>query len=66
MDEDNKGTHFITADDRYVRDSILLPKSEIVAGYEAIMPSFKGVIPEEDMVPIMAYVRSLGEREVPR
>jgi cytochrome c oxidase subunit 2 len=66
MNEDNKGTHFVTADDRYVRDSILLPKSEIVAGYEPIMPSFKDVIPEEDMVPIMAYIKSLGDRELPR
>ncbi len=34
--------HFVPADDRYIRDSILLPKSQVVAGYEPIMPSFKG------------------------
>jgi cytochrome c oxidase subunit 2 len=66
MNEDGKGAHFVTADDRYIRDSILLPKSEIVAGYEPIMPSFKDVIPEEDLIPIMAYIKSLGRREAER
>ena len=32
---------FVVADDRYIRDSILLPKTEIVAGFEPIMPSFR-------------------------
>ena len=35
-------SEFVTADDRYIRDSILLPKSQVVAGYEPVMPSFKG------------------------
>ena len=30
------------ADERYIRDSILLPKREVVAGYEPVMPSFRG------------------------
>jgi cytochrome c oxidase subunit II len=66
MNEDGKGAHFVAADDRYIRDSIYLPKSEIVAGYEPIMPSFKDVIPEEDLIPIMAYIKSLGRREAGR
>ena len=32
----------VTADDRYIRDSILLPASQMAAGYDPIMPSFQG------------------------
>ena len=63
MNEDGKGVHFVTADDRYIRDSILLPKSEVVAGFDPIMPSFQGVIPEEDLIQLMAYIRSIGRKE---
>ena len=59
MGED-KQVHFVQADDRYIRDSILLPKSQVVAGYEPIMPSFKGVIGEEDLLKIIEYVKSIG------
>ena len=31
---------------RYIRDSILLPKSEVVAGYEPVMPTFQGTFRE--------------------
>jgi cytochrome c oxidase subunit 2 len=58
--------HFVTADDRYIRDSILLPKSEVAAGYDPVMPSFKGQIPEEDLLKIMAYIKSIGRKEVAR
>lgn len=51
---------FVKADDRYIRDSILLPKSQVVAGYEPIMPSFKGIIGEEDLLKIIEYVKSIG------
>jgi cytochrome c oxidase subunit 2 len=50
----------VVADDRYVRDSILLPQSEVVAGYEPIMPSYTGRIAEEDIADLIAYIRSLG------
>jgi cytochrome c oxidase subunit 2 len=52
----------VTADERYIRDSILLPKSQIAAGYLAIMPSFAGRIGEEDLLKLITYLKSLGER----
>ncbi|MBV8093411.1 MAG: cytochrome c oxidase subunit II [Acetobacteraceae bacterium] len=55
----NDGKHMI-ADDRYIRDCILLPETERVAGYPPIMPSFSGVISEEDLLKIIAYIKSLG------
>lgn len=50
----------IIADERYIRDSILLPRSEVAAGYRPIMPSFMGQIGEEDLLKLVAYVKSLG------
>ncbi len=50
------------ADDRYIHDSIVYPKEQIVASYPPVMPSFKGVIGEEDLVKIIAYIKSLAPR----
>jgi cytochrome c oxidase subunit II len=50
----------ITADEAYVRDSILLPDKDIVAGFAPIMPSFTGVASEEDLVKLIAYIKSLS------
>ena len=50
----------LIADENYVRDSILLPKRDVVAGYEPIMPSFAGQIGEEDLMAIIEYIRSTG------
>jgi cytochrome c oxidase subunit 2 len=55
------------ADERYLRDSILLPRKQVAAGYEAIMPSFAGQIGEADLFDLIAYIRSLAnETERPR
>jgi len=50
----------ITADEAYVRDSIYLPRKDVVAGYEPIMPSFAGQIGEEDLLAIIEYIRESG------
>jgi cytochrome c oxidase subunit 2 len=49
----------IVADDEYIRDSILNPQAKIVAGYQPIMPTFKGVIPEEELLQLVDYVKKL-------
>ncbi|MGY0575357.1 cytochrome c oxidase subunit II [Bradyrhizobium sp. RDM12] len=50
----------VTADDKYIRDSILLPRSQIAAGYDPLMPSFEGKIDEEQLLRLIAYIKSLG------
>ncbi|MBS7456392.1 cytochrome c oxidase subunit II [Coralloluteibacterium stylophorae] len=50
------------ADDAYLRDSILLPTRQVVAGYEPIMPSFAGQLDEEDLLALIAYLNSLERR----
>ncbi len=50
----------ITADDQYLRDSILLPNKQLTAGYQPIMPTYQGQISEEELNAIIAYLKSLG------
>lgn len=50
----------VIADEQYIRDSILLPQSQIAAGYPHIMPTFRNVLGEDDVVALVAYVESLG------
>ncbi len=50
----------VTADDEYIRNSILNPASQIVEGYQPIMPTFKGQVTEEQLVQLIAYVKSLS------
>ena len=50
----------VTADDRYIRDCILMPETQRVASYPPVMPSFAGQISEEDLLKIIAYIKSLA------
>ncbi len=58
--------HFTLADERYLRDSVLEPKREVVAGYQPLMPSFKDQISEQDLLKIIAYIKSIGAKEATR
>ena len=53
----------VIADERYLRDAILLPAKEVVAGYAPVMPSFSGQIPEGDLLDLIAYLKNLAGRE---
>lgn len=55
----------VTADDQYLRDSILQPGKQITAGYDNIMPSFAGHLTEEDLMQLIAYVKAIGKQEPP-
>ena len=50
----------VRADEAYLRDSILLPKRDVVAGFEPIMPSFQGEVSEGDILDLIAYLKSTG------
>ena len=49
----------VTADENYVRESILNPGAKIAAGFKNIMPSFQGVVNEEQLLSLVAYIKSL-------
>ena len=54
-----QGGEFVTADRQYLRDSILLPNKQIVAGFAPIMPTFQGQLSEEQVNELVAYLISL-------
>jgi cytochrome c oxidase subunit 2 len=55
----------VTADETYIRESIVAPSAKVVAGYQPIMPTFQGLVSEEQLLQLVAYVRSLKGTEVP-
>ncbi|MBU6462583.1 MAG: cytochrome c oxidase subunit II [Bradyrhizobium sp.] len=55
------------ADEAYLRDCILNPRSFTVAGYPPVMPDFSGQLGEGDLLKLIAYIKSLGgKREAGR
>jgi cytochrome c oxidase subunit II len=51
----------VIADERYLRDRILLSKQQQpVAGYPPIMPSFSGQLSEEELLALVAYIKSIA------
>jgi len=57
---------FVRADDRYLRDSILLPASQVTAGYPSVMPTFRGRISEEELFQLIAYIKSIANQKPER
>lgn len=49
----------VVANDMYLHDSILQPRKHVVGGYDPIMPSFAGQIPEEELMQIVYYIKTL-------
>ena len=50
----------VTADESYLRDKILNPDDNKIAGYKQNMPTYKGKIAEDDLIRLVAYIKSLG------
>ena len=49
----------VKADEQYIRNSILNPSSQIVEGFQPIMPTFKGQVTEDQLNSLVAYIKSL-------
>jgi cytochrome c oxidase subunit II len=47
------------ADENYLRESILDPQAHLVAGYQAIMPTYQGLLSEENLMQLIAYLKTL-------
>jgi cytochrome c oxidase subunit 2 len=57
-----QGGGTVPVDEAYLRESIVNPQAKIVAGYQPIMPTFQGLVTEEQLMQLIAYVRSLSEQ----
>ena len=55
----------VIADEEYIRRSVMEPDSQVVAGWQNIMPTFRGQITEEEVFQLIAYFRSLAKGETP-
>jgi cytochrome c oxidase subunit 2 len=49
-----------TADENYIRESVIEPKAKVVAGFQPIMPSYAGRITEDELIQVLAYLKSVG------
>jgi cytochrome c oxidase subunit 2 len=53
----------VTADENYLRESIMNSQAKIVAGYQPIMPAFQGQVSEESLLQLIAYIKTLKKPE---
>ena len=51
----------VVADETYLRESILTPAVKVTAGFEPVMPTFQGQLAEEQVVALIAYIKSLSK-----
>jgi cytochrome c oxidase subunit 2 len=51
----------VTVDENYVRESILDPGAKVVKGFKPVMPTFQGLVSEEQVNALVAYVKALSQ-----
>jgi cytochrome c oxidase subunit II len=50
----------VKADEDYIRESLLDPRAKIVAGFQPIMPTYRGLVSEEGIVQLLGYLKTLS------
>jgi cytochrome c oxidase subunit II len=50
----------VLADENYIRESILNPGAKVVAGFRPIMPTFQGIVSEDQVLALIAYIKSIS------
>ena len=53
----------VTVDEEYLRESIISPALKVVDGYSPLMPAFKSQLSDEDVINLIAYIKSLGDAD---
>ena len=56
----NDGTN-VVADESYLRESILTSQAKTVAGYQQLMPTFQGLVNENDVASLIEYIKSMQQ-----
>lgn len=49
----------VDADENYLRESILEPQAKTVKGFQPVMPSFKGILSDDEVTAVIAYIKTL-------
>ena len=55
------GGRKVVVDDEYLRESILSPQAKIVKGYQPIMPTFQGLVTEDQLLQLIEHIKSSGK-----
>ena len=53
----------LIADEAYLRESIVNPQAKLVAGFQPLMPTFQGLVSEEQLNQLLAYIKSLAAKQ---
>jgi cytochrome c oxidase subunit 2 len=62
-----QGGSTVSADEAYIRESIVNPQARVTAGFQPIMPTYQGLVTEEQLMQLVAYVQSLsGQGDAPQ
>jgi cytochrome c oxidase subunit 2 len=62
----NADRQIVAVDEAYVRESITNPQAKLVAGFGPIMPTFQGQVSEDQLMQLVAFIKSLpagGQRK---
>lgn len=51
----------VNVDDNYIRESIINPGVKVVSGFRPIMPTFNGIVSEDQLLSLIAYVKTLSQ-----
>jgi cytochrome c oxidase subunit 2 len=51
----------LTADQEYIRESVVFPKAKVVTGYQPVMPSYKGQLSDDDIYSIIEYLKTVSD-----
>jgi cytochrome c oxidase subunit 2 len=54
----------VVADENFLRESIMNSQAKVVRGYQPIMPAFQGMVSEENLMQLIAYIKSLRPADV--
>lgn len=49
----------VLADDNYIHESIVEPQAKIVKGFGPVMPTFRGVLNEQEINAVIAYIKTV-------
>jgi cytochrome c oxidase subunit 2 len=58
-----EGGRSVTADDEFLRGSILNPTTHQMAGYSPIMPTYQGQVSEEGLIDLVEYIKTLDTND---
>ena len=55
----------VVVDEAYLRESILNSQAKVVKGFQPLMPTFQGLVSEENLVALIEHVKSLSPHATP-